>query len=72
MLVDVDTHERGGSEATAARTAPAYQTKAYASLADLADRRVAAIIKANGGDGAAARPATQETAKRAAPKPGAH
>ena len=72
MLVDIDTHERGGEpESKSARTAPAYQTKAYASLADTADRRVAAIIKANGGDGAAAHPAVPETAKRTVPKSGA-
>jgi hypothetical protein len=45
------------------RTAPAYQTKAYASLGELADQRVAAVIKANGGDVLAARRPTKETAE---------
>jgi len=50
MLVDVDTHQRDGEPKSApARTAPAYQTKVYGSLAALADERVAAIIAANGG-----------------------
>ena len=50
MLVEVDTRERAGElRPRTARTAPAYRTKAYASLAELADQRVAAIIKANGG-----------------------
>jgi membrane fusion protein (multidrug efflux system) len=71
MLVDVDTHERNGEpKPKAARTAPAYQTKAYASLAELADQRVAAVIKANGGDARAARRPAKETA--AEPKSGAH
>jgi membrane fusion protein (multidrug efflux system) len=55
MEVEVDTHERGGElRGKAARTAPAYQTKAYASLTELADQRIAAIIAANGGDARAA------------------
>jgi membrane fusion protein (multidrug efflux system) len=67
MVVEVDTHERrDATEAAPARTAPAYQTKAYASLADVADQRVAAIIKANGGEGAVAPLAAPDT--RAAPK----
>jgi len=51
MEVEVDTHERN-SKATqkAARSTPAYQTKAYATQGELADRRVAAVISANGGD----------------------
>jgi membrane fusion protein (multidrug efflux system) len=73
MLVDVDTHERDGElRPVAARTAPAYQTKAYASLAELADQRVAAVIKANGGDARAARQLAKETAEAAEPKSGAH
>jgi len=63
MEVEVDTHQRSGElRSKAARTVPAYQTKAYASLADAADQRVAAIIKANGGDARAARPLARETA----------
>ncbi|MBE0615899.1 MAG: efflux RND transporter periplasmic adaptor subunit [Burkholderiales bacterium] len=51
MLVEVDTHEREGElRPRTARTEPAYQTKAYASLAEIADQRVAAVIKANGGN----------------------
>jgi len=68
MDVEVDTHERAGElRPRDARTAPAYQTKAYASLAEFADRRVAAVIKANGGD--ARRPAKDAAAR---PGPGAH
>jgi membrane fusion protein (multidrug efflux system) len=56
MLVEVDTHERKGElEPGSQRSAPAYQTKAYASLAATADERVAAVIRANGGDDRAAR-----------------
>jgi len=73
MEVEVDTHERSGElRPTAARTAPAYQTKAYASLGELADQRVAAVIKANGGDARAARRPAKETAEAAKPKSGAH
>ena len=73
MEVEVDTHERDGElRPMAARTAPAYQTKAYASLAELADQRVAAVIKANGGDARAARRPAKETAEAAEPKSGAH
>ena len=50
MLVEVDTHQREGELApVAARTAPAYQTQAYATLGDLADARVTEVIRANGG-----------------------
>jgi membrane fusion protein (multidrug efflux system) len=50
MLVEVDTHAREGKpKSGTARVAPAYATQAYASLAELAEQRVAAIIKANGG-----------------------
>jgi membrane fusion protein, multidrug efflux system len=73
MEVEVDTHERSGAlRPIAARTTPAYQTKAYASLTVLADQRVAAIIKANGGDERAARRPAKETAAAAQPKSGAH
>ena len=73
MEVEVDTHKRDGElRPMAARTTPAYQTKAYASLAELADQRVAAVIKANGGDGRAARRLAKETAEAAQPKSGAH
>ena len=71
MVVEVDTHERNGEPGPkAARTAPAYQTKAYASLAEIADQRVAAVIKANGGDARAARRLGKETAGEL--KSGAH
>jgi membrane fusion protein (multidrug efflux system) len=73
MEVEVDTHERSGElRPTAARTTPAYQTKAYASLGELADQRVAAVIKANGGDARAARRPAKETAEAAKPESGAH
>jgi len=65
MLVDVDTHQREGEpKSRAARTAPAYQTRAYAALPELADQRVAAIIKANGGNPRAARRATPQSGAR--------
>jgi len=70
MEVEVDTHERNGeTRPQVARSALAYQTKAYASLAELADQRVAAVIKANGGDARAARRPAKEPA--AEPKSGA-
>jgi membrane fusion protein, multidrug efflux system len=72
MEVEVDTHERSGElRPLAARTTPAYQTKAYASLTELADRRVAAIISANGGDAHAARRLAKESAEAAQPESGA-
>jgi len=60
MQVEVDTHERDGEgRPPLARTGPVYETKAFASSAELADQRVAAIIVANGGDARALRrPAT--------------
>jgi len=70
MTVDVDTHERDGElRPRTVRTAPAYQTKAYASLAELADQRVAAVIKANGGG--AARRLPRQADQATAPKSGA-
>ncbi len=73
MRVEVDTHERSGElRPRDARSAPAYRTKAYASAADTADQRVAAVIKANGGDARAARRLAKETAEPAPPKSGAH
>jgi len=70
MLVEVDTHQRDGElRPVSARTAPAYQTKAYASLGELADQRVAAVIAANGGRLHAARRPAQAAAS--APKSGA-
>jgi membrane fusion protein (multidrug efflux system) len=73
MEVEVDTHERAGElRPRDARTAPAYQTKAYASLAELADQRVAAVIKANGGDAGDARRLATPAPRSAAPKSGAH
>jgi membrane fusion protein (multidrug efflux system) len=72
MEVEVDTHDRSGErQPIAARTAPAYQTKTYASLGELADRRVVAIIIANGGTARAARRLQQDTAVTAQPKSGA-
>jgi membrane fusion protein (multidrug efflux system) len=71
MEVEVDTHEQGGElRPAAARTTPVYQTKAYASLAELADQRVAAIITANGGDARAVRRPGKRTGAVAAPEPG--
>jgi membrane fusion protein (multidrug efflux system) len=73
MLVDVDTHKRDGEpRSTTARTAPAYQTKAYASLTELADQRVAVIINANGGNAGAAQRPRQQGNRAAAAKSGAH
>ena len=73
MEVEVDTHERSGElRPKDARTAPAYQTKAYASLTELADQRVAAIISANGGDARAARRLATHAPQAAAPTSGAH
>jgi membrane fusion protein (multidrug efflux system) len=72
MLVDVDTHQREGElRSTNARSAPAYQTEAYDSLAELAARRVAAIISANGGTAAGARRLPQRADRTAAPESGA-
>jgi membrane fusion protein (multidrug efflux system) len=71
MEVEVDTHERTAElRPKDARTAPAYQTKAYASLTELADQRVAAVIEANGGDPRAARRLAQEAPAPARRKPG--
>ena len=51
MEVEVDTHERGGERLPkVARSAAAFETYAFASAKDLADRRVAEIIAANRGD----------------------
>jgi membrane fusion protein (multidrug efflux system) len=73
MEVEVDTHERSGElRPLAGRTTPAYQTKAYASLTELANQRVAAIISANGGDARAASRQAKHVPLTAAPKPGAH
>jgi membrane fusion protein (multidrug efflux system) len=70
MEVDVDTHERSGElRPKEVRTVPAYQTKAYASLAELADQRVAAVIRANGGDARAARRLAKETDETARQNP---
>jgi len=72
MEVEVDTHVRDtGVQPMAARTTPVYQTKAYASLTDTADQRIAAIIGANGGDARAARRLAKQAAQSAAPKSGA-
>jgi membrane fusion protein (multidrug efflux system) len=69
MVVEVDTHAREGElRPLSARTAPAYQTKAYASFAELADQRVAAIISANGGGARAARRTAPHAAQSTAPK----
>ena len=72
MLVDVDTHQRGGErESTSVRTAPAYQTKAYDSLVELAAQRIAAIIKANGGNPRALPRMAPPVDPAAAPRSGA-
>lgn len=50
MEVEVDTHDRGGERLPKiARSAAAYETQAFASMDDLAERRVAEIIAANSG-----------------------
>ena len=73
MEVEIDTHDRSGElRPKEARTAPAYQTKAYASLAELADQRVAAVIKANGGDPRAAKRLAKEEAETGQSKSGGH
>jgi membrane fusion protein (multidrug efflux system) len=73
MEVEVDTHERAGElRPMAARTTPAYQTKAYASLTATADQRVAAIISANGGNARAARRLLKRASQTAAPNSSAH
>ena len=69
MLVEVDTHDREGElRSRTTRTEPAYQTKAYASLADIADQRVAAVIKANGGNPRALRRPEPRADPAAAPE----
>jgi membrane fusion protein, multidrug efflux system len=71
--VEVDTHQRSGElRPREGRTAPAYQTTANASLAELADQRVAAVIKANGGDARALPRSSKQPAEPAQPKSGAH
>ena len=71
MQVNVDTHQRESEPgSTNARSAPAYQTKAYDSLGELASQRVAAVIKANGGDARAARRPGQQAGRTAAPLSG--
>ena len=51
MEVSVDTHDRAGDRLPKiARSGAAYETHAFASMDDLADRRVAQIIAANSGD----------------------
>jgi len=50
MEVSVDTHDRAGDRLPkAARSGAAYETHAFASMDELADRRVAQIIAANSG-----------------------
>ncbi len=72
MQVEVDTHQRSGElRPRDARTAPAYQTRAYASPGELADQRVDAINKANGGDARAARGPEKQAAEAARPGSGA-
>ena len=72
MLVDVDTHQREGElRSTNARSTPAYQTKAYDSLGELAARRVTAILSANGGTAAGARQQPRRAARAATPESGA-
>jgi membrane fusion protein (multidrug efflux system) len=51
MEAEIDTHDRGGERLPKiARSAAPYETYAFASAKDLADRRVAEIIAANKGD----------------------
>ena len=51
MEVEVDTHQRGGDRLPkVARAAAPYETQAFASTNDLAERRVAEIIAANSGE----------------------
>jgi membrane fusion protein, multidrug efflux system len=69
MEVEVDTHDRGGERLPkVARSAAAYETRAFASMDDLADRRVIEIIAANSGE---SRPVAQRESGRYAPA-GAH
>jgi membrane fusion protein, multidrug efflux system len=61
MVVEVDTHERGGQRlAGAPRAAPGYETQVYGSADRLADERVGAIIAANS-DAASGRRATERS-----------
>ena len=72
MLVDIDTHQLGGEHPSGAKRAGhAYQTKVYASLTELADRRIAAIIAANGGNAGAARRAAEAAGGALRPESGA-
>ena len=51
MEVSVDTHDRAGDRLPKiARSGAAYETHAFASMDELADRRVAQIIAANSGE----------------------
>jgi membrane fusion protein, multidrug efflux system len=51
MEVEVDTHERGGERLPkVTRSNTSYETQAFASVNNLADRRVAEIIAANSGE----------------------
>lgn len=51
MEVEVDTHDRGGERLPhVARSTAAYETQAFASMDDLAERRVTEIIAANSGE----------------------
>jgi hypothetical protein len=51
MEVSVDTHDRAGDRLPKiAHSGAAYETHAFASMDELADRRVAQIIAANSGE----------------------
>jgi membrane fusion protein (multidrug efflux system) len=55
MHVDVDTHQRGGPRLQkSARSAPAYETRAFAPTDGAADARIERIIAANSGEGISA------------------
>jgi len=72
MQVDVDTRQRGGAfQPKSTSTGPAYRTKVFHSLTELADQRIAAIIAANGGNAAAALRA-EKAAETVQPAHGAH
>jgi membrane fusion protein, multidrug efflux system len=64
MQVEVDTHERGGERLPKVASSATYETSAFASIDELADRRVAEIIAANRGE---TRAVVQRESSRSAP-----
>ena len=53
MLVEIDTHERSGERLTkSARSSPPDETGVFPSVDEAVERRIAAIVAANSGEGA--------------------